>query len=525
MTTYKEAAKSIVKEAIKSAIYIDEKAREPFERENKALEGKLSENLYNVFKKQNITLSLYKYMDFVKYEKTKDFLFSKKDFVLLDWKLKDDEGEEDALKIIDDIICSYPSIHFCAVYTKETAEKLDRVFDNIISYFSGYTATELSELIQELETEDLNEEINTLLDSNIHPISRYRFEERAHDLCLQLKTNHREAYTLIRSKTHEQKEIDSFIKTSIAYSKTLKSDDKKNKPSYLSFQDKTIVINNTIILLLNKNEVTPSKLINRFADTICKDDFSFLQLLGVEMQNILSKKASFIPDSIVSGTRDVFIHHKKHTPNSSVFDDFIKSIIFDHIRLHVEQEPLKIVEALPKRPSHSLKIEDFVSVNSYYDSLVVKNKTNFSFGDVFQNNQDYYLCITALCDCLHPNKDHCFYFVKGSKLKENIAIKLGEGGFISFVNGDTVINWASVSNKATKQDQYKPTYIKPVPIIVPDTIISDGILKVKLYCERTNDLLGVDFKYVTTIKYNYAQRIANHAFAHPVRVGIDFVKK
>ena len=57
MTTYKAAAKSIVKEAIKSAIYIDEKAREPFERENKALEGKLSENLYNVFKKQNITLS------------------------------------------------------------------------------------------------------------------------------------------------------------------------------------------------------------------------------------------------------------------------------------------------------------------------------------------------------------------------------------------------------------------------------------------------------------------------------------
>ena len=44
MATYKEAAKNILKEAIKSAIYIDEKAREPFEKENRALEGKLSEN-------------------------------------------------------------------------------------------------------------------------------------------------------------------------------------------------------------------------------------------------------------------------------------------------------------------------------------------------------------------------------------------------------------------------------------------------------------------------------------------------
>lgn len=525
MATYKEAAKNIVKEAIKSAIYIDEKAREPFEKENSALEGKLSEDLYNVFKKQNITLSLYKYKNFVEYEKTKDYLFSKKDFVLLDWKLNNDEGEEDALKIIDNIICNYPSIHFCAVYTKEIAEKLDRVFDNIISYFSGYNAAELSDLIQELETEDNNETINALFDQYVHPISRYRFEKRASDLCLQLKTYHPEIYNLIRRKTHEPKEIDSFIKTSVAYSKTLKSDNKREKPSYLSFQDKTIVINNTIILLLNKNEVAPSKLINRFANTICKDDFSFLQLLGVEMQNILSKKASFIPDSIVPGTRDVFIHHKKHAQDSSIFDDFIKSIIFDHIRLHIEQEPLKIVEALPQRISHSLKTEDFVSVNSYYDSLVVKNKTNLSFGDVFINNQNYYLCITALCDCLHPNKDHCFYFVKGSKIDSDLAIKLGERGFISYINGNTVINWTTGSGKSSKQDQLKPTYIKPQPIIVPNTTINEGTLRVKSYRSNTDDLFDIELKYLTTIKHNYAQRIANHAFAHPIRVGIDFVKK
>ena len=524
MTTYKETEKRIVKEAIRSAVYIDEKAREPYEENRGALEGKLSENLYNVFKKQNITLSIFKYRT-DKYEQFKDFLFSKKDFVLLDWKLNNNEGEDEALKILDDIICDHPSIHFCAIYTKENNEKLDEVFDNIISYFSGYDADELSVLKQDLEDEDIDDNINRLLGTHIHLISRCRFDEKANVLCQQLKANYPDTYKLIRNKAREKKEIDSFIKTSVAYSSTFKSEKKKPTPSYMSFNDKTIVVNNTIILLLNKNEVIPSKLINRFTSTICKNDFSFLQLLGVDMQTILAKKTTFIPDSILYGTRDIFIHHKKNAQDDTVFNDFVKSIMLDHIRLCVEQESLKIVDALPQKVNHKLTTKDFVSVNSYYDSMVISNKTSLSFGDVFISNGDYYLCITALCDCVHPNKDHCFYFVKGSKIEEDLAIKLGEGGFISYINGNVVINWATVSNTPSKQDLYKPIYIKPQPIIVPNTVINDGILKVKLYKERTEDLADIDFRYLTTIKNSYAQRIANHAFAHPVRVGIDFVKK
>ena len=524
MLTYQETAKRIVKDAIKTAIYIDEKAREPFEKENDALEGKLSVDLYKVFKKQDISLDIYKY-NHRSYEKSKAFLFSKKDFVLLDWKLNNNEGEDEALKVLNDIICDYPSIHFCAIYTKEEKERLDEVFNSIISFFSGYNTEELTNLRQELEIEDLDQEINNLLGTHIHLISRYRFDKKAIDLCQQLKANHKDIYDLIRTKAREAKDVDSFIKTSIAYSNSFKSETKEPKPSYISFEEKTIVINNTIILILNKDEVAPSKLINRFATTICKNDFSFLQLLGVEMQNILSKKTSFIPNSIVFGTRDIFIHHKKTSQNSVVFNDFIKSIILDHIRLCIEQESLRIVDALPKKVRRKITTKDLVSVNSYYDSLAIANKTSLSFGDVFICNGQYYLCITALCDCLHPNKDHCFYFVKGSKIEEDLGIKLGEGGFISYVNGDTVINWATVTKNHTKHDQYKPTYIKPMPIIVPNTKIINGKLRVKVYRERTSDLSDVDFQYLTTIKYSYAQRIANHAFTHPVRVGIDFVKK
>lgn len=520
MGNYIETAKNIVKESIKSAVYIDENAREPFEKGTAATESDLSKNLYEIFKKQQVSLSIYKYTK-NDYEQQKDFLFSKKDFVLLDWKLNKEEGEDEALKILDDIIYSYPSVHFCAVYTKESGNDLDKVFDNIISYFSGYDIDELSDLKQHLETEFPNGEIENLLGNIIHPISRYRFDIKARELLDLLRTNYQDIYSNILRCAKEKETIDSIIKTSIAYSKTFKSNEKKSKLSYLSFSKKTIVVNNTIILLLNKKDVIPAKLINRYAKTICEDDFSFLKLLGVEMQNILSKKASFISDSLLPGTRDIFIHHKNQSQDSCVYNDFIKSIMLDYIRLCVEQEQLRIVDALPKKAAHGLTEDDYIKVNSYYDSLAIPNKTKLSFGDVFIYNNTYFLCVTALCDCLHPNKDCCFYFVKGNKINKKLAVKLGEGGFISYIKGDTAINWATLSPRPTKQDQYKPTYIKPQPIIVRDTAINNGKLRVTL----TNDLKEVDFEYLTTIKYNYTQRIANHAFAHPVRVGIDFLKK
>jgi hypothetical protein len=33
-----------------------------------------------------------------------------------------------------------------------------------------------------------------------------------------------------------------------------------------------------------------------------------------------------------------------------------------------------------------------------------------------------------------------------------------------------------------------------------------------------------DVNYVTTLRSDYTQRIANHAFGHPARVGVDFEK-
>ena len=76
-------------------------------------------------------------------------------------------------------------------------------------------------------------------------------------------------------------------------------------------------------------------------------------------------------------------------------------------------------------------------------------------------------------------------------------------------------------------DVNSPTYIIPQSYFVADNMIKNGKLTICRF--KANELKykveDCIFEYRTTVKQNYAQRIANHAFTHPVRVGIDFVRK
>jgi len=44
------------------------------------------------------------------------------------------------------------------------------------------------------------------------------------------------------------------------------------------------------------------------------------------------------------------------------------------------------------------------------------------------------------------------------------------------------------------------------------------------YLNKEGKKKSKEVKYITTIRQNYAQRISNHAFSYPLRVGVDFVK-
>jgi len=77
---------------------------------------------------------------------------------------------------------------------------------------------------------------------------------------------------------------------------------------------------------------------------------------------------------------------------------------------------------------------------------------------------------------------------------------------------------------------YKPFFIKPKVFNIRNNKLIDDKIQIweitnNLRIEPSDQNLNYfDVEYVTTLRSDYAQRIANHAFGHPARVGVDFVK-
>ena len=151
--------------------------------------------------------------------------------------------------------------------------------------------------------------------------------------------------------------------------------------------------------------------------------------------------------------------------------------------------------------------------SEFFNGAFIHNKQSLNFGDIFKDqNNSYYLCITALCDCLHPEniKNNIFFVKSSEKLKLEKAFELGDSGYISYLGNDLCIKWSS------------DAYVKPKQYHVPNPTIQD--LQLELCEWNDNEPQRLMIEYVFTLKQNYAQRIANHAFTHPMRVGIDFLK-
>ena len=154
----------------------------------------------------------------------------------------------------------------------------------------------------------------------------------------------------------------------------------------------------------------------------------------------------------------------------------------------------------------------------YNSQRKIGNDKILSFGDVFKYEDKFYICITALCDCTHPEKrDNCYYFAEGQKLVIEKALEKGDSGYISYISPDCCIKW----DKDALQGEY--SHIVPVNYFVANNHIVNNKLVISRF--KNKKKVECELEYITTIRQNYTQRIANFAFSHPVRVGIDFVKK
>src|SRR5690606_12169715 len=174
-------------------------------------------------------------------------------------------------------------------------------------------------------------------------------------------------------------------------------------------------INNTFVLTLKKDMNEDSdynKLLKRISDTVTKNNGSFFQLLGLEMKSIFNSNEKFIDETILKSSTEALFQFRNHINDDKTFGIIIKNLLIEQTTLKLRTAKLELLkpdfldfksnELKDKVPSN----EDLFQLNVFYNSVKVKGLNpedipNLNFGDVFKEMEgdDYYLCITALCDC------------------------------------------------------------------------------------------------------------------------------
>lgn len=546
MKNYKDRAKLILKDTIKSAIYIDDDAREFYSdksADKNIQEEQLSFDLFNNFKKKGISLDVHK---FKSGDENDDELIryftDNRNLVLLDWKLKGQGGERESLKLLNKVINTH-HIHFCAIYTSESGKELDNILLNILSFFSGKTKEDYEKIREKLELEDLSLDIKEVL-NNIN-LNRFNKEKYTPDIEVLLKKNNKETKNIIQRITDEKNIICASVIASIALQNKEQSDEPLCCPSYIDADKKILVLNNTIITILNKHQNEAEILFDNFSNQIVNEIDCFNKLLGLELYNQLFKTSAIWNDPFISFSKNSLLYHRRNLKEEKIqsyFSTFMNEVMLEKLSLSLRDTKLSLLEdefldELEVQIPTKISNEDLQKINVFYNCLKLdKEGKTLNFGDVFEIKHDedrhrsspkYLICITPLCDCLRPqdNIKSNFYFAEGSNIALNDALHLGDTAFISFLPDNKTIKWFSVASSDELAQKYRPLYIKPIQykVLENKNKINNNEIEVH-YLDKEGKRQTETLKYLGTIRQHYAQRIANHAFSHPMRVGIDFVK-
>jgi len=512
--TYPEKASEIIKESIKSAIFVDENAVEFYTTKpnDEVPEELLSKNLYTNFKDLGISLAVSKFdLSKIKDPNYLNFLFKKRDLVLLDWKLAGNEGEDFSLSLLSEIVDSN-HLHFCSIYTSERNN--DEILNNIRSYFSGYDTDyyiTVKEVLGAFEAEILN------------IVDRISFEEKENGKMYPILINIDAGLPgdIINATGINDLKL-AVIQVKLAYLDLHKSNRPLPVPTYIDTENHTVNIDSTIISIINKDEDSAVKIIDKIVEKVLSSPNHFMELLGLDMQNNFSQNSSFIDTSLLDLSFNTLLFHRGQILDhisEEEFKNFIISLLNEHSKTTLLKSNLQILDHdfLESESQNIISVtdNDLGKLNTFYNGSVVKNKLRLNFGDIFidEENNESYLCITPLCDCLHPeNIKNNFFFVKG-EINKNLKqlIESDDSWFKSYIGNDTGVLWAKGVD-----------YIKPVQMNITEPKFKEKNIRANTI--KNDALLPIILTYKFSLKTSYAQRIANHAFNHPIRVGVDFVK-
>ncbi|MGH1437064.1 MAG: response regulator receiver domain [Lewinella sp.] len=539
--TYNEVATEIVKDAIQSVVYIDDELTPPFEDPNPDEKIQdLSKDLYRAFVSKNISIDFYKFQVGNNWENSQSFLFESRDLVILDWQLENDGKELSTLSILKQAV-NTDSLHFVCIYSAlEGREQIDVLID-IAGFFSQYSTAHTDDINNILEEQIGDVFTKEFIDNHsgifkefiMYPDKRRTIKKT---LLAILNEYFEESNKVIKdtiSETFNLPNTDGYLEL-LAYhvNGIFLGEPIDDSDVRIFSEQKFLYLNHTIVLLTNKVEQSPPDLYTYFTNAFTHASGNFLSLMSLEINNRFKRSSALMNKNIDGIDERAFFYHKNQLkPEASFFEFLIglwKSEVTDVI---YHQKPIlklfapEVLQDYIANNELQQRIDEYAQdqnsdlelskLNYYYNKLSERDENDFlRFGDVFFeviegeiSPAKFYLCITAHCDCLYPEKlNHLFYFVSGEGMKLKSGIREGDTGFNSFVkieDNHCCVRWSD----------------KPFTIHMADNcVLKDNFLACIAGEAR-------ELKYLCSIKENYTQRIANRAFSFPMRVGIYFADK
>lgn len=541
--SFETVAKHIIKNSIVSSLYIDDKVIEPFETpKNGDAYFEISKGLYSSFRKEKKSLDFYKFKKRKSWRNDSNYLFKNRDLLILDWQLDSATGliQPKTLEILQKAV-ETDNLHFVSIYTETESDSFPDILYSVKAFFTKEYNAETKALcenfknyIEELALENYDlEQIGILKEASLNR------EEGINSLNEIKKSIQKEIGAAnIRNFCGELKKIDSDIKKAIEIFGFYLNEESNNDnlPYNCSFNfnhtDKNfIVINHTIIKLSNKQNPEPEDFFADFTEAMIKICGNPLTLTSLEIRTLMREGSGFIGKDADSIKDAALFHHKELKAGS--FFNFILEIWKSYLLSYVDAKTTNLQtftndfwEGYKNDNNVDQKLIDLKTdenkfylelgkLNTYYNKLhLAKGKSDIiKFGDIFvelddEGNEtgDYWLNITAHCDCERPKENikNNFSFTRGQKMNLKDGLTKSDEGFRSYLNKKEevlLIDWKSRIH-----------------------VLNISNNKMKNYLVNVKDGTARKFKlrYIATLKENYAQRMANNSFSFAMRVGIDF---
>lgn len=523
-----EVLNGIVNRSIKNVICVDDDFLEPYEdvKETDKKKHFFSRKMYSA-----ISSACECAVTIVPYKQEADLnvindKMRQKDLLILDWELTKVTDIKKPIEIIDGALSN--NVQYICIYTN--AHNLTGVCEILRLYYCGFSKGEVDSVAAQCEEQGLlkDEFAKDIIDC---------FERKNGDI-RSLKEKAKELGVSVSVNGLGENSSKLWYKLYFAWSGKILPE-KNDFVVSKKVDDSTVLnIGGRLVFVFGKsedksseqmNKVVPENIIPSIAKYMVEAPNSILDALWLYYFNIfqdaLYKRTEFFRNISSSA----FFYHANKMLKEEGRDDveaFFKESFKEEMTQRIDVKSITIPEEILQmmvdrgavvEPAHILnelvKLNERITMNRSLSNI----EHSISFGDLFQcvNSEngfcEYWLCITAKCDCRRPEKiSNNYIFIGGQSCSYKHAIVEAEKQYFSYANLGTEENDKMIAVKWCS---------KISSIYITDNKVIRG-------CSIQGNIRGVqkEFKYIGNVKENFTQRMANMAFADGNRVGISLAK-